>query len=115
METRMHGRYKKTVLRLTSMQRKLELQPADLKLLLSLQRELVRLIRGTEQRVAGIRPDIAADKRLLRNGQLTKEQSKRLKKRMTSQQGRIENEQFLSFIWKCFGTESRTSTSTSSR
>ena len=89
----MHGRYKKTVLRVTSLLRELEQDPKDLKVLLKLQRELIRLIRRTEQRISSIRADLAVAKGQLRGGRLPKEQSRPLKKRIDGLQRGIKDEQ----------------------
>ncbi len=91
------------VLRLTSMLRQLETERENISLLVALQRDLIRLIRGAERRIAKLRADVTKETARLKNARLPKDQAKQLKKRITRLKGRVEKEQYLKFIWKCFG------------
>jgi hypothetical protein len=99
----MLGRYKKRILRLVDSLRRLECESENVEALVTLQGELVWLIKRTESRIAELRDGVGANTAQLKGGRHPKQESNRLKKLIDEDKKRIDEYQYLKFIWKCFG------------
>src|ERR1700678_1992309 len=99
----MLSRYKKRILRLVESLRRLGREPGNVEALVTLQGELVWLIKRTESKVAGLRDAVGANTAQLKGGRHPKQESNRLKKLIDEYKKRIDEHQYLKFIWKCFG------------
>jgi hypothetical protein len=95
--------YEKPILRVAGLLRSLERDPDDLDTLISIQRELIRLIKRSEARVAHWRKVSQQLKKQLRGGGLTRAEADVVRSRLEGCREKIEGHQYLKFIWKCFG------------
>lgn len=85
------------------MLRRLEGDQGNYRLLLALQRRLVRLLCRTERRVARLKRLRAALNAAKRRGRLDKKEAAALKDRIGRVGDAIETAQHMLFIWRCFG------------
>ena len=99
----MVGRYKRQILRLTESLRRLESERDNLDTLLALQNQIVQLITKAEANIARLRETARKTTAELKGGRLPKGETGTLRKRIETYKKRIDDYQYLKFIWKCFG------------
>lgn len=99
----MFGRHKRSIVRITKLLRSLEEERDCHPKLVGLQRELVRLIKRSEARIAELRIKYAALRKQLKTSRPDKQSADLLRTELKSVDERLSEYKQLLFVWRCFG------------
>lgn len=97
------GYYKKQIYCLKEKLNNLNPTDSNFENLIELQRDILKLILHTEEKITAKKNDFKALKIQLRNNKFSKEDAKKLKQKISIIESKIDSYNFLLYLWKCFG------------